>query len=229
MKLNKKGYMLVEIILASALAFGLAYFILELTLKVKEKDDDLFVETLVATDKTIISNKLMTYAKNGDFSCDKLQINDRTIKYGDELIVIVNKYTTVGTKSCSFDEYNKILVNIPLSVAQMPNKNYDIKFEYLTSSPYCDINVNGTTLNAVYNDGRSDNYGFDQLGNKTISKEINSTGTYNFYVSDIYGNAAICSVIVNNVNSDNTCSDGYTKINDKYCYTKGEIKYEKIK
>ena len=41
MKLNKKGYMLVEIILASALAFGLAYFILELTLKVKEKDDDL--------------------------------------------------------------------------------------------------------------------------------------------------------------------------------------------
>lgn len=129
MKLNKKGYMLVEIILASALAFGLAYFILELTLKVKEKDDDLFVETLVATDKTIISNKLMTYIENGDFSCDKLQINDRTIKYGDELIVIVNKYTTVGEKSCSVDEY-EISVNIPLSVKQMPGKNFNLNFEY---------------------------------------------------------------------------------------------------
>ena len=129
MKLNKKGYMLVEIILASALAFGLAYFILELTLKVKEKDDDLFVETLVATDKTIISNKLMTYVENGDFSCDKLQINDRTIKYGNELIVIVNKYTEVGEKSCSVDEY-KISVNIPLSVKQMPDKNFGLNFEY---------------------------------------------------------------------------------------------------
>lgn len=129
MKLNKKGYMLVEIILASALAFGLAYFILELTLKVKEKDDDLFVETLVATDKTIISNKLMTYIENGDFSCDKLQINGQTIKYGDELIVIVNKYTTVGEKSCSVDEY-EISVNIPLSVKQMPGKNFKLNFEY---------------------------------------------------------------------------------------------------
>ena len=63
MKLNKKGYMLVEIILASALAFGLAFFIIDLVIRLKNKNDDLLVENLITTDKTIITNKLMSYAK----------------------------------------------------------------------------------------------------------------------------------------------------------------------
>ena len=52
--------MLIEIVLASALAFGLAYFMLELTLKLKNKNDDLMIATLMATDKTIISNKIIS-------------------------------------------------------------------------------------------------------------------------------------------------------------------------
>ena len=51
LKLNNKGYMLVEIILASALAFGLTFFIIDLTIKLKNKNDDLVVETLISTDR----------------------------------------------------------------------------------------------------------------------------------------------------------------------------------
>ena len=58
-KLNSKGYMLVEIILASVIAFGVAYFIINLTIKLKNKNDDMLVETQVKTDQAIITNKLM--------------------------------------------------------------------------------------------------------------------------------------------------------------------------
>ena len=50
MKLNRKGYMLVEIILASAIAFGVGYFILQMVINLKNKNDDLLVETLSAID-----------------------------------------------------------------------------------------------------------------------------------------------------------------------------------
>ena len=36
-KLNNKGYLTVEVVLASVIAFGLAYFLLNLTIKVKDK------------------------------------------------------------------------------------------------------------------------------------------------------------------------------------------------
>ena len=43
-KLNNKGYLTVEVVLASVIAFGLAYFLLNLTIKVKDKNDDMLVK-----------------------------------------------------------------------------------------------------------------------------------------------------------------------------------------
>ena len=75
-KLNNKGYMLIEIVLASVIAFGLAYFMLELTLKLKNKNDDLMVETLMATDNAIISNAIMRELQenNGNFDMRNMNI-----------------------------------------------------------------------------------------------------------------------------------------------------------
>ena len=97
LKLNNKGYMLVEIILASALAFGLAFFIIDLTIKLKNKNDDLMVETLISTDRAIINNKLMDYAKEeeNNFDCSKLTIENNTIKYDGNIIDIVNDYGNI--------------------------------------------------------------------------------------------------------------------------------------
>ena len=86
--MNNKGYMLVEIILASALAMIVAYFVIELTIKLKNKNDDLLVKTLVATDQAIIYNTIMKDLNslesvdcdyiNGKISIDK---NKNTFSY----------------------------------------------------------------------------------------------------------------------------------------------------
>lgn len=125
-KLNNKGYMLVEIILASVIAFGVAYFILDLVIKLKNKNDDLFVDTLARTDQAIITNTIMRdiYNKNTQFSCenilDNILVDGNKFKYNDTIIIEVNKYTTIGTIDCK-----DTLLNIPLTV-NTTQKSYNI-------------------------------------------------------------------------------------------------------
>lgn len=125
-KLNNKGYMLVEIILASVIAFGVAYFILDLVIKLKNKNDDLFVDTLARTDQAIITNTIMRdiYNKNTQFSCENILnnilVDGNKFKYNDTIIIEVNKYTTIGTIDCK-----DTLLNIPLTV-NTTQKSYNI-------------------------------------------------------------------------------------------------------
>ena len=127
-KLNNKGYMLVEIILASVIAFGVAYFILDLVIKLKNKNDDLFVDTLARTDQAIITNTIMRdiYDKNTQFSCNNIpkSVDDNKFKYKDTIIE-VNKYTTIGTINCEVTSTNLIKLNIPLTV-NTTQKSYNI-------------------------------------------------------------------------------------------------------
>lgn len=57
-KLNNKGYLLVEIIVASVLAMTIAYFLIELTLNLKAKNDDVFVDTILVTDKMLMTDTI---------------------------------------------------------------------------------------------------------------------------------------------------------------------------
>ena len=131
-KLNNKGYMLVEIILASVIAFGVAYFILDLVIKLKNKNDDLFVDTLARTDQAIITNTIMRdiYNKNTQFSCNNISKSDDGTKfiYKDtvkETVIEVNKYTTIGAIYCEVTQTNSIKLNIPLTV-KTTKKSYNI-------------------------------------------------------------------------------------------------------
>lgn len=58
-KLNNKGYLIVELILAAVLAMTMAYFLLNLVVKLSKKNQDLYVETVLLTDKAIITNTIM--------------------------------------------------------------------------------------------------------------------------------------------------------------------------
>ena len=130
-KLNNKGYMLVEIILASVIAFGVAYFILDLVIKLKNKNDDLFVDTLARTDQAIITNTIMRdiYDKNTQFSCNNIpkSVDDNKFKYKDTIIE-VNKYTTIGDIDCEVTSTNLIKLNIPLTV-ETTEKSYNISID----------------------------------------------------------------------------------------------------
>ena len=208
MKLNKKGYMLVEIILASALAFGLAFFIIDLVIRLKNKNDDLLVEALITTDKTIITNKLMSYAKleTKNFDCNKLTITSNTVKYKDEVIDIITDYANVGELSCS-TVGGKVSIIIPISVPQMPNKDYDITFDYKyeigdITPPTCTITVSGTTITATFQDNDG---GSGINGDATKKATINAAKDYIFTAEDNAGNSKSCSLSVVNTDHD----DGY--------------------
>ena len=64
MKLNNKGYLMVEIIVASVIAMGLAYFILELVIDLKNRNEDYYVNTLLETDKALMTRDVMNDISN---------------------------------------------------------------------------------------------------------------------------------------------------------------------
>lgn len=133
MKLNRSGYMLVEIVLASAIAFGIAYFILSLVINIKNKNDDMLVETMMTTDTALTTNKLMSYAKKelNDFDCSKIEISENKIFYKGEIVDLVNSYAVIDSEKLYCDNSNGVIsIIIPVSVSQMKDKDYDIKFDY---------------------------------------------------------------------------------------------------
>lgn len=64
MKINNKGYLMVEIIVASVIAMGLAYFILELVIDLKNRNEDYYVNTLLETDKALMTREVMNDISN---------------------------------------------------------------------------------------------------------------------------------------------------------------------
>ena len=70
MKLNRKGYLTVEIILASTIAFAIAFFLIEITVKLVSKTDDVYHETVIAYDDAIIINNIKEKIK--DMSEDEI-------------------------------------------------------------------------------------------------------------------------------------------------------------
>lgn len=222
-RINNKGYMLVEIILAFSITFVLIYFVMNLIIKLKNKNDDLLVETLIRTDQTIITNKLMSYAITGEkeFNCDVLKngITDNSVKYNDDMIDIVSKYAKIDVSnvSCSTD-LGKVSIKIPLNVEQMKDEDFDVIIDYKYDigdmiPPRCSLSVNGTTITATYEDPEGGSgilyYGWDEskTGENSNTMEISGVGTYTFYVVD-------------NAKNENSCSISIVEI-IPYCATQG--------
>lgn len=208
---DNRGYMLVEIILASAIAFGIAYFITSLTIKVKNKNDDTLVMTQVSTDQAIITNGFMKYAisERADFDCDNIEIAGNKITYGDNLIDIVSDYASLGEATCT-NGSGEVRIVIPLTIPQLKDKDYDvnISYKYLISdvaSPQLEaiISGNSATIKLSDNEGikagtyvikygqggtpsncddLSSSFSFVSNGEKELTKEITLSGTDTLYV-----------------------------------------------
>ena len=65
MKLNKKGYVLIEIIVAFSLAMAIAYYILNLTYKFKNTNEDIYQSTLYLKDKELVTKNIMNDLERG--------------------------------------------------------------------------------------------------------------------------------------------------------------------
>ena len=131
--LNNKGYMLVEIILAFVIAMGVTYFMFELIIKLKNKNDDLIVKTLVSTDQAIIYNTIMKNLDNG-FDCNKIVIDGNKFKYDGNFIIEVSEFAVIGYDSNNVDNCkingDEVNVNISINVKQLKD-NFDINIKYV--------------------------------------------------------------------------------------------------
>jgi len=106
---DNKGYMLIEIIVASTIAFVMAYFLIEITVKLISKNNDYYLETVLLTDKNILTKEIMD-----DINSKKLigvtvtqEHKNATLKYDDgtEKILNIDK----DNKKISYGDYEKKL------------------------------------------------------------------------------------------------------------------------
>ena len=62
-KLNRRGYLTIEIVLAATLAFTIAFFLIDLTIKFANKTDDIQLDTLYITDNALIIENIKMLEK----------------------------------------------------------------------------------------------------------------------------------------------------------------------
>ncbi len=91
-RLNNKGYMLVEIIVASVIAFSVAYYLLNLTYKFKDKSEDIYYSTTMLSDKINITKNIMNdLEKISDKSSDGL-VKSTDIKNINTYTITINGF-----------------------------------------------------------------------------------------------------------------------------------------
>ena len=111
MKLNRKGYLTVEIILASTIAFAIAFFLIEITVKLVSKTDDVYHETVIAYDDAIIINNIKEKIKDYIIETDGLALveckNNECNIWGERVVVATEErylYYDSESKEIRFSE-----------------------------------------------------------------------------------------------------------------------------
>ena len=161
-KLNKKGYLAVEVILASVVAVSIAVFLIDLTVKMVNKTNDNYTNTLFLTDKALITNHLRkeikqdmknnsglksAYIKNGscylEYNNDsgkwintKDEENRDAITYSPGYSKTINKdikYSSIYIDKCGV-ENNYLIIKINFEDIFTTNNNRDIEIVLYNST-----------------------------------------------------------------------------------------------
>jgi len=205
--LNNKGYMLVEIIVASAIALTMAFFLMEMTLKIVNSNNDYYEESVLLFDKNIVTKEIMDdINKYKLISIDEDETSSENIKKyyltfdnNEEpkmlLIDSVNKTISYGNYEKKFgDKLNigeteielqndTLIIDIP-AYTNYSKEDYGIKIVV----PYSDVKVTYPTLNLCYD--VLDNSGFEELKSEVRDKSskgfdtITQDGEHGIYGSE---------------------------------------------
>ena len=88
-KLNRRGYMTIEIILASVITFVIAFFLIDLTIKLVNTTDDAYADTVLTTDKALVIKNIKKYLEKD--ICDNGGISEvRCSDRGGNCTIIMN-------------------------------------------------------------------------------------------------------------------------------------------
>lgn len=137
-KMNNRGYVLIEIILAFVITFGIIYFMMDMVINIKNKNDDLYVSSIVEVDETIITNKIMNYLIDTDIKnesdaedfCNNISVDSsiNAVKYDDDIVHYVDDVVSVSDVSCNVGS-DSIGIKIPLELKQV-KKEFDVIINY---------------------------------------------------------------------------------------------------
>lgn len=83
MKLNRKGYLTIEIILGATIAFAIAFFLMEITIKMVNVTEDNYKDIVVITDNALVISSIKKLLDNKEITNITCSSNTCTITYND--------------------------------------------------------------------------------------------------------------------------------------------------
>lgn len=159
-RLNRKGYLTIEIILASVTAVVIAFFLIDLTMKLVDTTDNAYIDTVLITDKALImknikenlENDMSSYNGIGKVECASNTCEiyfDKSYSRSMQLItrklVVENntvKYTDYDDNIIYEKKIDSILSNISLtSTNNNGYYNFKISGENIFIKENYDINI----------------------------------------------------------------------------------------
>lgn len=155
-KLNRKGYLTVEIILASVITFVIAFFLIDLTMKLVDVVNNAYADIVLTTDKSLIVKNVREYLSkdmslNGNISsvsCSQDGKNcDITMNNGNVATLSLNgnqlKYSDSNKKEIYSKQLHDSLSNISLSSStESGYYNFKIFGENIFMDKDYEMNIN---------------------------------------------------------------------------------------
>lgn len=110
-KLNRKGYLAIEIILASVIAFAIAFFLMELTVKLVNKNDDIYRDTMVDSNTSLVVDRILSLNSGTLYTYEivdnaKCENNSCAITYKNKDNEKVYAYITANDKTITLSGGN---------------------------------------------------------------------------------------------------------------------------
>lgn len=161
-RLNNKGYMIVEIIVSATIAMTIAYFMMDLIVKLKEKYDYVQNDTILMTDKTVITNEILGDLYKREIKCAKKDNNSIIYELKDGATWLGLSYDSSNklikyqkSDNSIIEETDEIIyqkkLNDNLQIKNTDIEIYDIEGE--TDKKIASFIINAETLTSKKNYG----------------------------------------------------------------------------
>ena len=216
-KLNNKGYITIEVLIASIVAAVIAVFLIEITVKLVGRTDDAYVDTVLNTDKALIMKNIKeninkdieTYGPIIEMRCQetycdivfensgtdlskgrKILFEDNNIKYCDQKTIKKCYYTK---------QLNSALNNVELKVSNLGNyMDFQITAENIFAK-------NNYTLNILISNREKD----DLIIKSEYNVILKINGSEKTSGKVISGDDYVENVAIRNARNANiTCDNG---------------------
>lgn len=104
MKLNRKGYLTIEIILGATIAFAIAFFLMEITIKMVNVTEDNYKDIVVITDNALVISNIKKLLDNKEITNITCSSNICTITYDDIDNTTHTTHLSIDNRSVIYEE-----------------------------------------------------------------------------------------------------------------------------